>query len=191
MMTTVVQENNHSPSAQNGSSKIPPSMLLIGKKRTLDYLAPALFRINNTGEVVIKATGTFSIVTAVDVAEMVKHDVENLATKSITVGTDELMVSTGERKRMSCIEIHLIKINPTAVATEPATKDISTQAPIVKKTITVVAEEQAAIAAAPVIVAQEEQTEEKKPKTRRKSTTTIQTAKKKRSTTSRKKKSED
>jgi DNA-binding protein Alba len=187
-MTTVVQENNHSPSAQKGSSKIPPSMLLIGKKRTLDYLAPALFRINNTGEVVIKATGIFSIVTAVDVAEMVKHDVENLATKSITVGTDELMVSTGERKRMSCIEIHLIKINPTTVATEPATKDISTQAPIVKKTITVVAEEPAA---APVTVGKEEQTEEKKPNARRKSATTIQTAKKKRSTTTRKKKSQD
>src|SRR5919198_3900257 len=103
MMATVVQEKT--PLVQN---KIPPSVLLIGKKRTLDYIAPALFRVNNTGELIIKATGSLSIVTAVDVAEMVKRDVENLATKSITVGTNELMVSTGEKKLMSCIEVHLL-----------------------------------------------------------------------------------
>src|SRR6476659_3219077 len=102
MMATVVQEKT--PLVQN--AKIPPSVLLIGKKRTLDYIAPALFRVNNTGELIIKATGSLSIVTAVDVAEMVKRDVENLA--------------TSERKRMSCIEIHLIKVSPIAVVTPPA-----------------------------------------------------------------------
>lgn len=189
MMTTVVQEKNHPSSAQNGSSKIPPSMLLIGKKHTLDYLAPALIRINNTGELVIKATGSLSIVTAVDVAEMVKHDVENLATKSIAVGTDELVIATGERKRMSCIEIHLIKINPI-VTTEPAAKDISIPAPVVKDDTPTVVAEQPITITTPAIVVAEEQIEEK-PKTRKK-LTTIPTTKKKRSpTTSRKKKSAD
>jgi len=90
-------------------------MLLIGKKRTLDYVAPALYRINNTGELVIKATGSLSIVTAVDVAEIVKRDVADIKTQSITIGTDELRVATGELKRMSCIEIHLIKFSPIAI----------------------------------------------------------------------------
>jgi ribosome-associated translation inhibitor RaiA len=58
-------------------------------------------------------------VNAVDVAEIVKRDVANIATHSIKIGTDELRVATGELKRMSCIEIHLIKINPIVVA-QPA-----------------------------------------------------------------------
>lgn len=91
-------------------------MLLIGKKRTHDYVAPALHRINDTDELVIKATGSLSIVTAVDIAEIVKRDLPNIATQSIIVGTDELRIATGEFKRMSCIEIHLIKVSPIAVA---------------------------------------------------------------------------
>jgi DNA-binding protein Alba len=90
-------------------------VLLIGKKRALDYIAPALYRVNKTGELVIKATGSLSIVTAVDVAEIVKRDVVDIKTQSITVGTDELRIATGELKRMSCIEIHLIKYSPIAV----------------------------------------------------------------------------
>jgi DNA-binding protein Alba len=125
-MSTVVHEKTSSQ-AQNALPKIPPSVLLIGKKRALDYIAPALFRINNTGELIIKATGSLSIVTAVDVAEMVKRDVENLATKSITVGTNELMISTGERKLMSCIQIHLFKVSPmVAVVESPAAAAIKT-----------------------------------------------------------------
>lgn len=108
-MTAVVQQKQ----------QVPPSVLLIGKKRALDYVAPALYRINNMGELIIKAIGSLSIVTAVDVAEIVKRDVGNIATQSITVGTDELRVGTGELKRMSCIEIHLIKVNPIVVA-QPA-----------------------------------------------------------------------
>ncbi len=41
--------------------------------------------------------------TAVDVAEIVKRDVADIATQSIMVGTDELRIATGEVKRMSCI----------------------------------------------------------------------------------------
>ena len=125
MMSTVVHEKTSSQ-AQNTLPKIPPSVLLIGKKRALDYIAPALFRINNTGELIIKATGSLSIVTAVDVAEMVKRDVEDLATKSITVGTNELMVSTGERKLMSCIQIHLLKVNPMVAVVASSSPAIKT-----------------------------------------------------------------
>lgn len=110
MMTSVVQFKEQ-PSPQI-SKQIPPSVLLIGKKFAVDYIAPALFRLNTTGELVIKATGSLSIVTAVNVAEMVKRNIQGLFTKSITVGTDELVIATGERKRMSCIEIHLTKTNP-------------------------------------------------------------------------------
>jgi DNA-binding protein Alba len=109
MMTAVVQQDSQKP-------QILPSVLLIGKKRTLDYVSPALYRINDTGELIIKATGSLSIVTAVDVAEIVKRKVPSVATQSITLGTDELRVASGELKRMSCIEIHLIKINPIVVA---------------------------------------------------------------------------
>jgi DNA-binding protein Alba len=115
MMTAVVQQNT-SPDSQVTKQQVPPSVLLIGKKRTLDYVAPALYRINDTGELVIRATGSLSIVTAVDVAEIVKRDMDSIATQSITVGTDELRIATGELKRMSCIEIHLIKVSPLAVA---------------------------------------------------------------------------
>ena len=104
-MTTVVEQ-------KTSDSQVPPSVLLVGKKRTLDYVAPALYRINNTGELVIKAIGSLSIVTAVDVAEIVKRDVADVKTQSITLGTDELRVATDELKRMSCIEIHLIKYSP-------------------------------------------------------------------------------
>lgn len=115
MMTAVVQQKS-SADSQVTKSQVPPSVLLIGKKRTLDYVSPALYRINDIGELVIKATGSLSIVTAVDVAEIVKRDLANIATQSITVGTDELRIATGELKRMSCIEIHLIKVSPIAVA---------------------------------------------------------------------------
>ena len=98
--------------------QVPPSVLLIGKKRALDYVAPALYRINNTGELIIKATGSLSIVTAVDVAEIVKRDTADIATQCITVGTDELRIATGEVKRMSCIEIHLIKVSPIEVVAQ-------------------------------------------------------------------------
>ncbi|HXV45422.1 MAG TPA: hypothetical protein VD736_02000 [Nitrososphaera sp.] len=108
-MTSVVQQDSQ-------KVQVPPSVLLIGKKRALDYVSPALYRINDTGELIIKATGSLSIVTAVDVAEIVKRKVPSIATQSITLGTDELKVGSGELKRMSCIEIHLIKINPIVVA---------------------------------------------------------------------------
>jgi DNA-binding protein Alba len=107
MMTSVIQQM---PDSTNSSTRvIPPSVLIIGKKRALDYIAPALFRLNNIGELVIKATGSLSIVTAVDVAEIVKRDSDIVATSSIELGTDAFVISTGETRRMSCIEIKLVK----------------------------------------------------------------------------------
>jgi DNA-binding protein Alba len=122
MMTAIVQQD--SPQSQ-----VPPSVLLIGKKRTQDYISPALHRINDTGELIIKATGSLSIVTAVDVAEIVKRDVGNVATQSITLGTDQLRIATGELRRMSCIEIHLIKISPIVVAQPAAEVHVHVEAP--------------------------------------------------------------
>jgi len=164
MMTAIVQQN--SSDSQITKPQVLPSVLLIGKKRTLDYVAPALYRINDTGELVIRATGSLSIVTAVDVAEIVKRDLANVATQSITVGTDELRIATGELKRMSCIEIHLIKVSPLAVASpvvdfhvpveEPATSLI--EIPIEEATLPVEVD-------VPVIVVEKA----KKPRAKRKS----------------------
>jgi DNA-binding protein Alba len=114
MMTAVLEQR-----ADSQIKEIPPSVLLVGKKRTMDYVSPALHRLNDIGELVIKATGSLSIVTAVDVAEIVKRDVASVATQSIAVGTDELRVATGELKRMSCIEIHLIKVSPIVPVPTP------------------------------------------------------------------------
>ena len=106
MTSEAIQQNIGSPGSN--ALVIPPSVLLIGKKHAVDYIAPGLFRLNSTGELVIKATGSLSIVTAVDVAEMIKRDVA----KTISLGTDSLVVSSDESKKMSCIEIRLAKINP-------------------------------------------------------------------------------
>jgi DNA-binding protein Alba len=115
MMKAVIRQESL-PESPLSKQPVPPSMLIIGKKHTLDYIAPALYRINNIGELVIKATGSLSIVTAVDVAEIVKRDLDHIATVSITLGTDALRIATGELKLMSSIEIHLIKVSPIVVA---------------------------------------------------------------------------
>ncbi|AFU57435.1 DNA/RNA-binding protein Alba [Candidatus Nitrososphaera gargensis Ga9.2] len=164
MMTAIVEQKT----SLEPRLHVPPAVLLIGKKRTLDYVAPALYRINSTGELIIKAIGSLSIVTAVDVAEIVKRDVDVL-TKSITVGTDELRIATGEIKRMSCIEIHLIKNNPIAVV-PPA---IDVHAPVEEAAAPVeisieAAPDVAATVEVPVVVAEEKA---KKPRAKRSSTT--------------------
>ncbi len=119
-MTSVVQE---SPAAQR--TDIPPHVLIVGKKYALDYIAPALFRVGTFGELVIKAKGSLSIVTAVNVAEMVKHNVAGLETLSVTIGTDEF-VAEGATRRVSFIEIGLAKKKP-----EPLSADAP--APVVTK----------------------------------------------------------
>jgi DNA-binding protein Alba len=184
MMTAIVEQKT----SLESRPQVPPSVLLIGKKRTLDYVAPALYRINNTGELVIKAIGSLSIVTAVDVAEIVKRDVDVL-TKSITVGTDELKIVTGETKRMSCIEIHLIKNNPIAVAAAPPAIDVhvpveEAASPVIEIPIEAAPDIAADVVEVPVVVAEKKA---KKPRAKRKTSSTT-TAKKK---SSKKKKSVD
>ncbi|MGI0038081.1 MAG: hypothetical protein ACRD99_06960 [Nitrososphaera sp.] len=127
MMPSIAQEK---PEPVSSIRVVPPSVLLIGKKHAVNYIAPGLFRLNNTGQLVIKATGSLSIVTAVDVAEIIKRDVENVLTKTISIGTDSLVVSTGETKRMSCIEIRLCKVAPAPVQVAPA--EIVAPTPIVE-----------------------------------------------------------
>lgn len=109
MMTSVVPQP---------SQEIPPHFLLVGKKSTLDYIAPALFRIGTFGELVVRAKGSFSIVTAVDVAEMVKRDVPGLQTLSISIGTEEFVIE-GTTRRVSYIEIHLSKAKPAPALPAP------------------------------------------------------------------------
>jgi DNA-binding protein len=78
MTTTIVRENTIL--APSSRPLVLPSVLLIAKKYAVEYIAPALFRLNTTGELVIKATDSLSIVTAVDVAKLVKRDVGDLVT---------------------------------------------------------------------------------------------------------------
>lgn len=105
MMTSVIQQS------QTASNDIPAHVLIVGKKGALDYIAPALFRIGTFGELLIKAKGSLSIVTAVNVAEMVKRDVEGLETQPIRIGTSEFVVD-GVTRRVSFIEIHLARRRP-------------------------------------------------------------------------------
>jgi DNA-binding protein Alba len=105
MMTSVIQQS------QAASNDIPPHVLIVGKKGALDYIAPALFRIGTFGEILIKAKGSLSIVTAVNVAEMVKRDVAGLETQPIRIGTSEF-VADGMTRRVSFIEIHLARRRP-------------------------------------------------------------------------------
>ena len=56
---------------------------------------------------------------------MIKRDVESVLTRTISLGTDSLVISTGESKRMSCIEIKLSKFVPTPEVVAPAEKKIA------------------------------------------------------------------
>lgn len=110
---------------------IPPHVLIVGKKSALDYIAPALFRIGTFGELVVKAKGSMSIVTAVNVAEMVKKDVAGLETRSISIGTEEITIE-GMPKRVSYIEIHLANKNdskPAASTTTVVAEAVEEEAP--------------------------------------------------------------
>jgi DNA-binding protein Alba len=123
MMTTVVQP------------QIPPHFLIVGKKSTLDYIAPALFRVGTHGELLIRAKGSLSIVTAVDVAEVVKRDVPGLHTLSISIGTEEIVIE-GMTKRVSYIEIHLSKNKPALPVAEmpalQASAEVPTETPVIE-----------------------------------------------------------
>jgi DNA-binding protein Alba len=188
MITTIVRENTIlAPSSSR--PQVLPSVLLIGKKYAVEYIAPALFRLNTTGELVIKATGSLSIVTAADVAKLVKRDMGDLVTRWITVGTDELTTvvgGSGISKRMSCIEIHLAKdITAPAVAIAAPQTVAETVAPVIEETTTTIT----TITASNVVVV----TTAKKSSTRKKKSAAAAaaTATKKKANRKKKKKSAD
>lgn len=116
-MTSIVQEIPQTRS----EVVLPPHVLIVGKKFAVHYLAPALFRLGNTGELLIRAKGSLSIVTAVNVAELVKRDVSDIKTESISIGTEEMTID-GQTRRASFIEIHLSKQNAPAVEVKPKAK---------------------------------------------------------------------
>ncbi len=125
MMTAIVQEV---PQTINQPEiVVPPHVLIVGKKYATDYLAPALFRLASTGELLIRAKGSLSIVTAVNVAELVKRDVADIATRSISIGTEEMVVE-GSSRRASYIEIHLAKKQQVTEVAKPKTRRKSTAA---------------------------------------------------------------
>lgn len=138
------------PVVQQVHSEIPPHFLIVGKKSTLDYIAPALFRIGTFGELVVRAKGSFSIVTAVDVAEMVKRDVPGLQTLSITIGTEEIVIE-GTTRRVSFIEIHLSKNRPAPAlpVVETPALEAPTKVPAIKAPETAVQEPVAEIPVMP------------------------------------------
>lgn len=123
MMTTAIVQEASSPSTSPSAAAqpttsfaaIPPHVLIVGKKNAVDYIAPALFRLGSFGELVVKAKGSLSIVTAVNVAEMVRRDIDGLEARSVRIGTDELVID-GATRRVSYIEIHLAKPAPAAAA---------------------------------------------------------------------------
>lgn len=123
MMTTAIVQEASSPSTSPSAAAqpttsfaaIPPHVLIVGKKNAVDYIAPALFRLGSFGELVVKAKGSLSIVTAVNVAEMVRRDIDGLETRSVRIGTDELVID-GATRRVSYIEIHLAKPAPATAA---------------------------------------------------------------------------
>lgn len=124
--TVAIPQKEQATTVTVGNSTIQPHVLLVGKKYAVDYIAPALFRLGQFGELLIRAKGSLSIVTAVNVAEMVKRDVPGLETRPIRVGTEEILID-GTTRRVSFIEIHLAKPVPQArlpVAVKAADIDV-------------------------------------------------------------------
>lgn len=151
MMTAIVQEE---PQAAVLKGVIPPHMLIVGKKNAVDYIAPALFRLGSFGQLVVRAKGSFSIVTAVNVAEMVKHDVTGLQSRSIKIGTEEMIIE-GMTRRVSFIEIHLAVpapkvIEPAVIIAPPTTTAVEVPViEVVREAVEVVVE--APVIEAPVV----------------------------------------
>ncbi|HZC88609.1 MAG TPA: hypothetical protein VE199_03240, partial [Nitrososphaera sp.] len=98
------------------------------------------------------------------------------------------MVSTGERKLMSCIQIHLLKVNPmvaVVASSSPAIKTAVEAPPFQDTSASAIAE----VEATPAIITTTEENVVNKPKARKRSANSATTTRKKTmATTSRKKK---
>jgi DNA-binding protein Alba len=189
MMTAIVQEAPPHQTAVSNNA-IPPHVLIVGKKNAVDYIAPALFRLGSFGQLVVRAKGSFSIVTAVNVAEMVKRDVEGLEARPV-IGTEEVVIE-GVTRRVSFIEIHLAKPAPKVevapVVAEAAPVAFVVEVPVVEApaaaeapVIEAIIEEAAPAIAAPAEKLAQTASKSKKirAKAKTKTSTTATTAKKK------------
>jgi DNA-binding protein Alba len=172
-MTALVHQLPQTPAQPD---PIPPHVLTVGKKRAAEYVAPALFRLGTFGELLVKARGSLSIATAVDVAEMVKRDIAGLA-QAITIGTTEIVIN-GINRAASFIEIHLMK-------SQPATEIPSQELPEAPQTPALEAPEPVPALAAPIAAEapkKKKKSAKKKSKTAtKKAKTATKTAKKSRS----------
>lgn len=112
-------ELNHEASDHRNEShqrqQLPPRdpndhTIYIGKKPPMSYVIAVVTRFNNgDNEVKIKARGR-SIVTAVDVTQIVKNRfISTLKIKNVDITTEELTSEDGRVSRVSSIEITMTK----------------------------------------------------------------------------------
>ncbi len=86
------------------------NVVYIGSKPVMNYCLAVMSSLQGTdSEVTLKARGR-AISTAVDVAEVTKNRfMENLKIKDISIGTEELEGSEGQKRNVSTIAILLSK----------------------------------------------------------------------------------
>jgi DNA-binding protein len=91
------------------SGKAADNVVLIGKKDVMSYVLAVVTQFNNGEDnVIVKARGK-AISRAVDVVEIVKRRfVQNVETKSIIIGTEEVQGEEGPIK-VSSMEITIEK----------------------------------------------------------------------------------
>ena len=91
------------------SGKAADNVVLIGKKDIMSYVLAVVTQFNNGEEVItVKARGK-AISRAVDVVEIAKRRfVQNVTTKGIIIGTEEVQGEEGPIK-VSSIEITIAK----------------------------------------------------------------------------------
>lgn len=92
------------------AKKPAPSVLLVGKKPTMNYVLFTVNQLQDAKEIVIKARGR-SIHRAVDVAEILRRRfITTLKVKKIELGTEEVQDKEKNiMRRISTIEITVKK----------------------------------------------------------------------------------
>ncbi len=88
----------------------PTNAVLIGRKDTKNYVL-AVLKLFTEGveEVVIRARGR-NICKAVDTAELVRSTyMKDVKVKDVKIGSEEITDESGRRRRVSTIEIVLVK----------------------------------------------------------------------------------
>jgi len=88
----------------------PTNAVLVGKKPLMNYVVAALRLLSHEGldEVVIKARGA-NIYRAVETAEAVRRTMPGVLVKHVSIGSEEVVDKNGRRRRVSAIEIVLVK----------------------------------------------------------------------------------